>query len=91
MKVLAASLLALLLLASCSPSEAHLDAVPTSCCLTYQQRPIPLRLISSIFITSSSCPNPGVIMVTKKGKKQCGDPQEPWVQERLKHFQTPKN
>ncbi|XP_017687968.1 PREDICTED: C-C motif chemokine 4-like [Lepidothrix coronata] len=91
MKVLAASLLTLLLVASCSPSEAHLDGVPTTCCFSYQQRPIPLRLINSTFTTSSSCTNPGVIMVTKKGKQLCVDPREPWVQERLKHFQTPKN
>ncbi|NWU81538.1 CCL4 protein, partial [Onychorhynchus coronatus] len=71
--------------------SALTDGVPTSCCLTYQQRPIPLRLINSTFITSSSCPNPGVIVVTKKGKQLCVDPREPWVQERLKHFQTPEN
>ncbi|KAJ7398656.1 C-C motif chemokine 5 [Pitangus sulphuratus] len=91
MKVLAATLLALLLVASCSPSEAHLDGVPTTCCITYQQHPIPLRLISSVFITSSSCTNPGVIVVTKKGRQVCVDPKEPWVQERLKQFQTLKN
>ncbi|XP_027745795.1 C-C motif chemokine 4-like [Empidonax traillii] len=91
MKVLAATLLALLLVASRSPSEAHFDGIPITCCFTYQQRPIPLRLINSTFVTSSSCINPGVIVVTKKGKQLCVNPQEPWVQERLKHFQTPKN
>ncbi|NWR84819.1 CCL3 protein, partial [Furnarius figulus] len=91
MKVLAATLLALLLLASCSPASAHLDAVPTSCCFTYQQRPIPRALIASVYPTSSSCAQPGVIVVTKKKKELCVDPREPWVQERLKHFQTPQN
>ncbi|NXM68423.1 CCL3 protein, partial [Serilophus lunatus] len=91
MKVLAAALVALLLVATCSLSEAHLDGVPTSCCFSYHQHPIPLRLIHSIYTTSSSCTNPAVIMVTKKGKQLCADPQAPWVQERLKHFQTPKN
>ncbi|NXK42518.1 CCL3 protein, partial [Piprites chloris] len=91
MKVLAATLLALLLVASCSLFEAHLDGIPTSCCFTYHPRPIPLRLINSTFITSSTCPKPGVIVITKKGKQLCVDPEEPWVQERLKHFQTPEN
>ncbi|NXF78921.1 CCL5 protein, partial [Sclerurus mexicanus] len=91
MKVLAAALLALLLVASCSPARAHLDAVPTSCCFTYQQRPIPRGLIASVYYTSSSCAQPGVIVVTKKKKQLCVDPREPWVQERLKHFQTPQN
>ncbi|NXG10576.1 CCL4 protein, partial [Sakesphorus luctuosus] len=91
MKVLAATLLALLLVASCSPAEAHLDSVPTSCCFTYQTRPIPRNLITSIYFTSSSCSQPGVIVVTKKGKQLCADPRQPWVQERLKHFQSPPN
>ncbi|KAM9218307.1 C-C motif chemokine 3-like [Leptosomus discolor] len=91
MKVLAAALVALLLVATCSPSEAHLDGVPTSCCFSYQQRPVPQGLIESIYITSSNCARPGVILVTKKKKELCADPQMPWVQARLKHFQTPKN
>ncbi|XP_064585643.1 C-C motif chemokine 13-like [Zonotrichia leucophrys gambelii] len=40
MKVLAATLATLLLLATCSPAEGHLDGVPTKCCFTYQMRPI---------------------------------------------------
>ncbi|XP_071431128.1 C-C motif chemokine 4-like [Pithys albifrons albifrons] len=91
MKVLTATLLALLLVASCSPAEAHLDSVPTSCCLTYQTRPIPRNLIASMYVTSSSCSQPGVIVITKKGRELCADPQQPWVQERLKHFQSPPN
>ncbi|KAJ7407341.1 hypothetical protein WISP_127512 [Willisornis vidua] len=66
-------------------------SVPTSCCFTYQTRPIPRNLIASIYITSSSCSQPGVIVVTKKGKQLCADPRQPWVQERLKHFQSPPN
>ncbi|KAM4637471.1 C-C motif chemokine 3-like [Amazona ochrocephala] len=77
MKVSAAALVALLLVAACSPSEAHLDGVPTTCCFTYHQRP-------------SSCSQPGVIMLTKK-KELCTDPQEAWAQARLQHFQSLKN
>ncbi|NWX12308.1 CCL3 protein, partial [Aegotheles bennettii] len=67
------------------------DGVPTTCCFSYQQRPVPRGLIASIYITSSSCTQPGVILVTKKKKELCADPQAPWVQAHLKHFQIVKN
>ncbi|NXN84111.1 CCL3 protein, partial [Bombycilla garrulus] len=91
MKVLAATLATLLLLATCSPSEGHLDAVPSKCCFSYQKRPIPWQLISSAFVTSSSCGQPGVIVVTKKKRELCADPQEEWVQKLLKRFQSLQN
>ncbi|NXX58109.1 CCL4 protein, partial [Scopus umbretta] len=91
MKVLAAALVALILVAACSPSEAHLDGVPTACCFSYQQRPVPRGLIVSVYVTSSSCTQPGVILVTKKKKELCTDPREPWVQAHLKRFQTLRN
>ncbi|XP_063197887.1 C-C motif chemokine 3-like [Chroicocephalus ridibundus] len=92
MKVPAAALVALLLVATCSPSQAHLDGVPTTCCFSYQQRPVPRSLITSVYVTSSSCAQPGVILVTKKKKRElCADPRVPWVQAHLKHFQTLQN
>ncbi|KAM6110605.1 C-C motif chemokine 5-like [Pterocles gutturalis] len=91
MKVTAAALVALLLVATFSPAEAHLDGVPTTCCFSYQQRPVPRSLIASVYITSSNCAQPGVIVVTKKKKELCADPQAPWVRAHLKHFQTLKN
>ncbi|NXI74005.1 CCL4 protein, partial [Anseranas semipalmata] len=91
MKVSAAALAALLLLALCSPAVAHLDGVPTSCCFSYQRRPVPRGLITSVYTTSSSCSQPAVILVTKKGKELCADPQAPWVQAHLKHFQSKEN
>ncbi|NXL60282.1 CCL4 protein, partial [Chordeiles acutipennis] len=67
------------------------DGVPTTCCFSYQQRPVPRSLVVSTYITSSNCAQPGVILVTKKKRELCADPQAPWVQALLKHFQTPKN
>ncbi|NWY50440.1 CCL3 protein, partial [Chionis minor] len=90
MKTPAAALVALLVVATCSPSQAHLDGVPTACCFSYQQRPVPRGLIASAYVTSSSCTQPGVILVTKKKKELCADPRMPWVQPHLKHFQSPK-
>ncbi|NWX30618.1 CCL3 protein, partial [Notiomystis cincta] len=104
MKVLAATLATLLLLATCSPSEGHLgltralclslvptDGVPSTCCTTYQQKAIPRSRVRSVFVTSSSCIKPGVIVVTKRKNVVCADPQEDWVQKLLKHFQSLKN
>ncbi|NXN67161.1 CCL3 protein, partial [Himantopus himantopus] len=87
MKVLAAALATLLLMAICSPAEAHLDTIPTTCCFAYQHRPVPRRLITSAYTSSSRCTQPAVILVTKKGREICADPQEPWVKAHLKHFQ----
>ncbi|XP_019329227.1 PREDICTED: C-C motif chemokine 4 homolog [Aptenodytes forsteri] len=86
MKVLAAALAALLLVAICSPAEAHVD-VPMACCFSYLYHCIPHSFIASTYKTSSKCPQPGVIFVTRNGRKICTDPQEPWVQEQLKCFQ----
>ncbi|NXO01369.1 CCL3 protein, partial [Rhinopomastus cyanomelas] len=91
MKVPAATLAIVLLVATCSLSEAHLDGVPTTCCFSYLARPVPPSLITSAYSTSSSCSQPGVILVTKKKKELCADPQAPWVQALLSRFQTPKN
>ncbi|NXA20685.1 CCL3 protein, partial [Ibidorhyncha struthersii] len=88
MKVATAALAALLLMAICSPAEAHLATIPITCCFAYQHRPVPRRLITSAYISSSRCTQPAVILVTKKGKEICTDPQEPWVKAHLKHFQT---
>uniref|UniRef100_A0A8B9TN52 Chemokine interleukin-8-like domain-containing protein n=1 Tax=Anas platyrhynchos TaxID=8839 RepID=A0A8B9TN52_ANAPL len=87
MKVFAAVLAALLLLALCSPAVAQLDGVPTTCCFRYLQRPVPRSVIASAYITSTSCSQPGVILVTTKGRDICADPQATWVKAHLKHFE----
>ncbi|NWV12019.1 CCL3 protein, partial [Ptilonorhynchus violaceus] len=91
MKVLAATLVTLLLVATCSPSEGHLDGVPSSCCFSYRKQPVPQSRVASIYPTSSSCARPGLIVVTKIGKPLCADPRERWVQMLLKHFQSLEN
>ncbi|KAF1674547.1 CCL4 protein, partial [Pygoscelis papua] len=58
-----------------------------ACCFSYMHRRIPRSFITSAYKTSSWCPQPAVILVTRTGKKICADPQEPWVQAHLKHFQ----
>ncbi|XP_072209764.1 C-C motif chemokine 3-like [Excalfactoria chinensis] len=91
MKGSAAILSALLLLALCSSAVAQLDGLPTTCCFSYAPRPIPRNLIASAFPTSSKCRQPGVILVTKKGREVCANPEESWVQKRLELFQNQGN
>uniref|UniRef100_A0A803Y2K7 Chemokine interleukin-8-like domain-containing protein n=2 Tax=Meleagris gallopavo TaxID=9103 RepID=A0A803Y2K7_MELGA len=91
MKGPAAVLTALLLLALCSSAVAHLDGLPTTCCFSYVQRPIPRNVIASAFPTSSKCRLPAVILITKKGKEVCANPEESWVQKRLELFQNQEN
>uniref|UniRef100_A0A8C2YAB3 C-C motif chemokine 3-like n=1 Tax=Coturnix japonica TaxID=93934 RepID=A0A8C2YAB3_COTJA len=94
MKGSAAVLSALLLLALCSSAVAQLgesDSFPTTCCFSYAPRPIPRNLIASVYITSSKCRLPGVILVTKKGREVCANPEEPWVQKCLELFQNQEN
>ncbi|NWR48468.1 CCL3 protein, partial [Regulus satrapa] len=67
------------------------DGVPSTCCFSYHKQPIPRRLVSSVFETSSSCTQPGVIVVTKKKRQLCANPRVEWVQELLKDFQSLKN
>ncbi|NXP06805.1 CCL4 protein, partial [Thinocorus orbignyianus] len=87
MKAPAVTLATLLLLAICSPAEAHLDTIPTSCCFTYTQKPIPHRFITSAYTTSNMCSQPAVVLVTKKGKELCTDPQAPWVKKLLNYLE----
>ncbi|NXC74250.1 CCL3 protein, partial [Anhinga anhinga] len=71
--------------------SALTDGVPTTCCFSYQQHPVPRSLVVSAYITGSSCTQPGVILVTKKKKELCADPRLPWVQAHLKRLQILKN
>ncbi|NXJ91293.1 CCL3 protein, partial [Corythaixoides concolor] len=87
MKVSAAALATLLLVATCSPAEAHLGMVPTSCCFSYLQRPIRRSFITSAYRTSSMCSLPAVILVTKMGREVCVNPKARWVQAYLEDSQ----
>ncbi|NXF58599.1 CCL3 protein, partial [Ciccaba nigrolineata] len=101
MKVPAATLAILLVMATCSsayllPGESSTTVSSkkpevTSCCVSYVSRIIPRGAISSAYMTSNMCSLPGVILVTRKGKELCADPKAPWVQAHLKHFQTLEN
>nr|XP_021144076.1 C-C motif chemokine 3-like [Columba livia] len=88
MKVPAAALVTLLLLVICSPAEVQLnDNFFMTCCFNYASRAVPRSVIVSIKNTDSRCRKPAVIMVTKKGRHICADPQASWVQALQRDFQ----
>ncbi|NXE23884.1 CCL3 protein, partial [Ardeotis kori] len=64
---------------------------PIACCFRYMQHPIPRSLIESAYTTTSRCAMPAVILVTKKGRELCADPEAAWVQAHLKYLSTLEN
>ncbi|NXU06675.1 CCL3 protein, partial [Buphagus erythrorhynchus] len=99
MRVLAASLAVLLLVAICSLAQAdrrvsrnaalsrNNETNPTSCCLMYISRRIPRSMIRSAYRTSTICSMQAVILVTRKGMEVCADPKALWVQEYLEDLE----
>ncbi|XP_002197551.4 C-C motif chemokine 3 [Taeniopygia guttata] len=97
MRVLAAALAVLLLVAICSLAEADLrvsrspalskDEDKTMCCFSYISHRIPRSVISSAYITSNTCSMPAVVLITRQGRKICADPKAHWVQKHLKHLE----
>ncbi|NWY94678.1 CCL3 protein, partial [Loxia curvirostra] len=101
MRVLAAALAVLLLVAICSLAEADLNIstpvkrsaalfknveAPT-CCFSYISRRIPRSIISSAYMTSNLCGKPGVVLITRKGRQLCADPSADWVQKYLEDLE----
>ncbi|NWS92967.1 CCL4 protein, partial [Toxostoma redivivum] len=96
MRVLAASLAVLLLVAICSLAEAdrrvsrnaalskNNERDPTSCCFAYVSRRVPRSMVHSAYRTSIICQMEAVVLVTRKGIELCADPKALWVQEYLK-------
>ncbi|NXQ55594.1 CCL4 protein, partial [Anthoscopus minutus] len=84
MKVCAAGLALLIISASFSQIfsiPAGLD-IPI-CCFTYRQHKLPWKLIQHHYISSSSCPQPGIVFVTTEGRQVCANPKNTWVQRYL--------
>uniref|UniRef100_A0A3B3R8C6 C-C motif chemokine n=1 Tax=Paramormyrops kingsleyae TaxID=1676925 RepID=A0A3B3R8C6_9TELE len=59
-----------------SPDGSGLD----QCCFTYFPGRLRMDLIVGYVETSMKCPEPGIILYTKKGNEVCVDPRAHWVQ-----------
>ncbi|XP_004449495.1 C-C motif chemokine 23 isoform X2 [Dasypus novemcinctus] len=54
---------------------------PSDCCFYYTSRTIRCSAIKDYFETSSGCSQPGVIFLTKRGKRVCANPSNKHIQE----------
>ncbi|XP_033618987.1 C-C motif chemokine 3-like 1 [Fukomys damarensis] len=53
---------------------------PNDCCFSYTSRRIRCTFIEDYFETSG-CPQPGVIFITKRGRRVCANPRDLGVQD----------
>ncbi|XP_028664800.1 C-C motif chemokine 3-like [Erpetoichthys calabaricus] len=67
----------------CATNASH---VPDECCFSFYPKRLPIKSISHLKTTSSSCPVAGVIFFTKKGYKVCAKANESWVKKYVEHF-----
>ncbi|XP_069470872.1 C-C motif chemokine 5-like [Ambystoma mexicanum] len=88
MKASLAALAALLLIALCS--EVHAAPVgsdTTPCCFFHAKRQIPLRHVREYYYTSSRCPKPAVVFITRKNRQICTDPESDWVKDYVNNLE----
>ncbi|XP_036306810.1 C-C motif chemokine 5 [Pipistrellus kuhlii] len=79
-----AAALALLLTAAafCAPASASPYASDTTpCCFAYISRPLPRAHLQEYFYTSSKCSMPAVVLITRKNRQVCANPEKRWVRE----------
>uniref|UniRef100_A0A452HL24 C-C motif chemokine n=1 Tax=Gopherus agassizii TaxID=38772 RepID=A0A452HL24_9SAUR len=87
MKVSVATLVFVLSMACCSQASikeksfSMSSGITSDCCFTYTSRQIPRSLVTDYFVTSGMCAQPAVVFITKKERKICTNPKDPWVQE----------
>lgn len=83
MKISAAALATLLAAAAfCAPASASPYASDTTpCCFGYITRPLPRAHLREYFYTSSKCSMPAVVLITRKDRQVCANPEKKWVKE----------
>ncbi|XP_009868105.1 PREDICTED: C-C motif chemokine 5 isoform X2 [Apaloderma vittatum] len=61
------------------PSPIGADT--TLCCFNYSLRKLPQSHVKDYFYTSSLCPKPAVVFITRKKREVCANPEQEWVQQ----------
>ncbi|NXG75918.1 CCL4 protein, partial [Baryphthengus martii] len=56
------------------------------CCFSYTQHRLPRKLILRYYSTSTTCTQPAIVFITKKGRQVCANPKDAWVQSYLQNL-----
>ncbi|NWT03050.1 CCL4 protein, partial [Mionectes macconnelli] len=84
MKVFAAVLALLLLATSFSQTfSGPVGADLPICCFKFTRHELPRDRVLRHYSTSTSCPRPGIVFVTTRGRQVCADPADSWVRRYL--------
>ncbi|NXS98595.1 CCL4 protein, partial [Jacana jacana] len=87
MRVSAAALALLLIVASCSQTfSGPVGSDLPVCCFSYTSHKLGWRLIQRYYSTSTSCTLPAIVFITKKGRQVCANPSDTWVQSHLRNL-----
>ncbi|XP_047439613.1 C-C motif chemokine 4-like [Mugil cephalus] len=79
-------LLCILGAALLSPVLCNNGFGPDKCCFDYYTRRIRKDSITSYVKAHSHCPKAATILVTKRSRYICVDPNEPWVLDIMKYL-----
>ncbi|OCT91558.1 eotaxin isoform X1 [Xenopus laevis] len=61
-----------------------------SCCFDYMKKPIPFKHMTDYFYTSSRCSKFAVVLVTRKNRKICANPEDEWVKNIINALEMPE-
>ncbi|MED6247781.1 hypothetical protein ATANTOWER_016677 [Ataeniobius toweri] len=61
--------------------------VPGGCCFKFFQKPVNKMLITSLYMTAPHCPLRAAIIITKKSRRICVDPKQPWVKQSIRFLE----
>uniref|UniRef100_A0A8B9V6E1 C-C motif chemokine n=1 Tax=Anas zonorhyncha TaxID=75864 RepID=A0A8B9V6E1_9AVES len=63
-------------------SQAFSDSSDTTiCCFSYTSQKLPQSHVKDYFYTSSKCPQPAVVFITRRTRQVCANPDARWVKE----------
>ncbi|KAL1247350.1 hypothetical protein QQF64_022726 [Cirrhinus molitorella] len=62
-----------------SSASIELESANSECCVEFSKVKIPVKLVTSYYWTSSSCPRRAIVFKTVAGKEICVDPETTWV------------
>ncbi|NXF13300.1 CCL4 protein, partial [Smithornis capensis] len=84
MKVFAALWALLLIAASFSQTfSGPVGSDLPTCCFKYTRHELPRDRIRHHYGTGTSCPQPAIVFITKRGRLVCANPSDTWVQRYL--------